>query len=252
MNCVEEGRRRVAAFFDLDSTLVAPPSLERRFFAMLRNRRAIPPKNYFLWLAHAVRLAPLGIASITHANKMHLRGVRVDRGGLLHAPVRPFLPDALARIAWHAARGHAIVLVTGTLAPLAHDVAVVLAMRLAARGTSASIGVCATRLEEIDGRWTGRIIGDAMIGEAKARVIRRLAADEGFDLANCYAYGDASSDRWMLGAVGCPAAVNPSPDLRRIAHLHEWPVLSWKEQNAESSRQAEYAAVASAKTGSLG
>jgi phosphoserine phosphatase len=106
-------------------------------------------------------------------------------------------------------------------------------------------------LEEGDGRWTGRIIGDAMIGEAKARAIRRLAAEEGFDLARCYAYGNATSDRWMLGAVGRPVAVNPSPDLRRIAHLHDWPVLLWNEKDAESSRKVEYASVASAKTESL-
>src|SRR4029077_10693445 len=41
---------RVAAFFDLDGTLILRPSLERRFFAELRQRRAIPMRNYFLWL----------------------------------------------------------------------------------------------------------------------------------------------------------------------------------------------------------
>jgi HAD superfamily hydrolase (TIGR01490 family) len=252
MKSAAEGRGCVAAFFDLDGTLVAAPSLERRFFATQRYRHAIPAKNYLLWLAHAVRLAPRGIATMAHANKMYLRGVRADCGDSPHAPVQPFSPDALARVAWHAARGHAIVLVTGTLAPLAHEVALALALRLAARGTPASIGVCATRLEEADGRWTGRIIGDAVFGEAKARAIRRLAGEEGFDLARCYAYGDTPSDRWMLGAVGWPAAVNPSQDLRRIAHLHDWPVLLWKEKATESRRKAEYAAVASAKTESLG
>jgi phosphoserine phosphatase len=66
-----------------------------------------------------------------------------------------------------------------------------------------------------------------MIGEAKGRAIRRMAAEQNFDLAQCYAYGDSTRDRWMLGAVGWPAAVNPSPDLRRVARLHDWPVLSW-------------------------
>jgi hypothetical protein len=55
---VEEKSGRVAAFFDLDGTLVALPSLERRFFRMLRYRRAIAAKNYWRWLAEAVRLAP--------------------------------------------------------------------------------------------------------------------------------------------------------------------------------------------------
>ena len=47
---IEEKSGRVAAFFDLDGTLVALPSLERSFFRMLRCRAAIPAKNYFLWL----------------------------------------------------------------------------------------------------------------------------------------------------------------------------------------------------------
>jgi HAD superfamily phosphoserine phosphatase-like hydrolase len=269
------GQGRVAAFFDLDGTLVARPSLERRFLGVLKYRHAIPPKNYFLWLAHAIRLAPRGIAAIAHANKMYLCGLRVDsapgsadtlvvgasgshatRGNLLGGtPLRPppplFLPQALERAAWHARRRHVIVLVTGTLAPLAHEVALSLALRLAARRTPASIGVCATRLEEANGRWTGQIIGDAMFGEAKGRAIRRVAAQQGFDLSRCYAYGDSAGDRWMLGAVGRPAAVNPSPDLDRIAHLQDWPVLSWKEQAAETCRKAEYLPVASAKTESL-
>src|SRR5258708_17456440 len=41
---------RVAAFFDLDGTLLARPSLERRFFFELRDQRAIPVGNYFFLL----------------------------------------------------------------------------------------------------------------------------------------------------------------------------------------------------------
>jgi HAD superfamily hydrolase (TIGR01490 family) len=264
MNGAAEGGGRVAAFFDVDGTLVAGPSLELRFLGALRNRRAIPAKNYFLWLAHAVRLAPHGIATVALGNKMYLRGVRVDCGGLAaqaclggqpdspHAPTPRFFPDALARMAWHAAQTHAIVLVTGTLAPLAHGVAVALALRMATRGIPASIGVCATRLEEAQDHWTGRILGDAMFGEAKARAIRRIGSAEGFDLTRSYAYGDIASDRWMLGAVGRPAAVNPSPDLGRIARLHDWPVLLWKKEAAANRHKSENAGAASVKTESLG
>jgi HAD superfamily phosphoserine phosphatase-like hydrolase len=238
--------------------------LERRFFWALRYRRAIPAKNYFLWVAHAVRLAPDGIATMAHANKMYLRGVRSDRGGVgaqarlggqansLKAPPPRFFSDALARVAWHVAQKHAIVLVSGTLAPLAHQVAVALALRMAARGISASIGVCATRLEQAQDTWTGRILGDAMFGEAKARAIRRIGAAEGFDLQHCYAYGDTASDRWMLAAVGRPAAVNPSPDLDRIARLHDWPVLLWNNKEVGKHREAGCARVPRAKTESLG
>jgi phosphoserine phosphatase len=241
---------RIAAFFDIDGTLLPAPSLERRFFATLRRTRAIPRTNYLRWLARAAQLALSGLTNITHANKMYLRQVPSALfsgpsgpgspacANVIHAQpalahpsptlIPSFLPDALSQAAWHASLGHAIVLVTGTLAPLAHRTAIALTLRLAARGIPASIAVCATRLQEIDGRCTGEISGEAMFGPAKARAIRRIAAEEGFDLPRCYAYADSSSDRWMLAAVGRPAVVNPAPDLKQVARLHDWPILYWQ------------------------
>jgi HAD superfamily hydrolase (TIGR01490 family) len=226
----------VAAFFDLDGTLIPGPSLERRFFADLRYRRTIPIGNYFLWLAKALKLAPRGIQTMRHANKMHLRGVRRDGSEFsdaeqINRAIPRFFPGAIEQVAWHAKQGHGIVLVSGTLAPLADEMALALVVRLAVRGIEASVGVCATRLEENEGRWTGRIIGDAMFGEAKARAVRRIAAEGGFDLSQCYAYGNCVNDRWMLEAVGRPTAVNPSRGMERLARRRGWPVLVWAEKS---------------------
>jgi len=258
-----EGKNRVAAFFDLDGTIFPLPSLEWRFAGRLREEGAFPLRNYFLWLGRAVRLGGHGLVRMSGANKMYLRDVAVTWGadvfadaatdvsaitaaasmltgaqsllgsGLTGVSVLPrFFPGALDRLARHAAQGHTIVLVTGTLEPLAKHAALALTLRLLIRDITASVGVCATRLEEIDGRWSGRITGEAMLGEAKARAVQRIAACSGFDLARCYAYGNATDDRWMLGAVGRPAAVNPSRELERIARLRNWPILRWKEKES--------------------
>jgi phosphoserine phosphatase len=263
-----EGKHRVAAFFDLDGTIFPLPSLERRFAGRLRDEGAIPLRNYFLWLGRAVRLGGHGLVRMSGANKMYLRDVAVRWGadvfadaatdvraltevaasmltgaqsllgsGLTGVSALPrFFPGALDRLTRHAAQEHTIVIVTGTLEPLAKHAALALTLRLLIRDIPASVGVCATRLEEIDGRWSGRIIGEAMLGEAKARAVQRIAACSGFDLARCYAYGNATDDRWMLAAVGRPAAVNPSRELERIARLRNWPILSWEER--ESRRAA--------------
>ena len=246
----QEANGRIAAFFDLDGTLIARPSLELRFFANLRQRHAIPMGSYFLWLARAVWLAPQGIQMMRHANKMYLRRVNVrdfpeghQRQGQPGLAVPRFLPEAVEQVAWHARQGHAIVLVSGTLAPLAREMALALVVRLAVRGIAASVAVCATRLEESGGRWTGRIAGDAMFGEAKGRTVREMAAEKGFDLAQCYAYGDSVGDRWMLEAVGRPAAVNASWRLETLALRKSWPVLTWatekKPKQNSSSTQGE-------------
>jgi alcohol-forming fatty acyl-CoA reductase len=226
----------IAAFFDLDGTLVAGPSLEWRFFAELRRRRAIATKNYFLWLREAARLAPQGLGMLQHVNKMYLRGVRADSaemrifaGAPAMAPPR-FLAVGVKRVAWHAAQGHTIVLVSGTLAPLARGAAAALAVKLTLRGLSGSIEVCATALEELGGRWTGRISGPAMFGEAKAKMVRRFAHEHGLTLERCYAYANSMNDLQMLQAVGRPIVVNPSQELHRFARQQGWPIFCWRER----------------------
>ncbi|HTQ61818.1 MAG TPA: HAD-IB family hydrolase [Candidatus Solibacter sp.] len=231
---VDEKSGGVAAFFDLDGTLLGPPSMEKRFYSLLRYRRVIGIRNGWWWMAESARLAPRGINQILHANKMYLRGVCVSEQS--PANTAPFLAEAMERVAWHVQGGHSIVIVSGTLEALAEKAARGLESGLLGRGWATRIGVCATRLEEAGDRWTGRIVGEAMFGEAKARAIKRIAAEMDLDLERCFAYGDSASDRWMLEAVGKPAAVNPSHDLARIARRNDWPILCWEEKKDSTQR----------------
>jgi HAD superfamily hydrolase (TIGR01490 family) len=267
---LEKKSEGVAAFFDLDGTLVALPSVERRYFRMLRYRRGIPARNYFLWLKEALRLMPRGINAILQGDKMHLHGLQVsddcgEGDGVISSwhkdghqaegqasapprrnprlPVPSFFAPAIEAVAWHARKGHEIVLISGTLEPLAREAARALQMELAARGIAVTIRVIATRLEEVDGRWTGRILGETMFGKAKARAAKRLAEELRLDLGRCYAYGDGLHDRWLMEAVGLPTAVNPSRELAKIARTRGWPVLNWEgeeslTQSAQRSRRA--------------
>jgi phosphoserine phosphatase len=248
---------RVAAFFDLDGTLLPPPSLEHRFFQMLRYRREIPAMNYLLWLREALKLLPRGISAVIHANKMYLRGVQsFDERGAENCgnspwhkgghqaegrpstppkhnprwPVPRFFEDGVERVAWHATQGHTIVIVSGTLEQVASAAALALMLRLAVSGTAASVAVCATKLEEAGGRWTGRILGEAMFGEAKSRTVRAVAEEMRLDLSQSWAYGDSAHDRWMLASVGNPIAVNPTARLSRIARKRGWPLLRWRAE----------------------
>jgi HAD superfamily phosphoserine phosphatase-like hydrolase len=220
----EKDAARVSAFFDIDGTLLPLPSLERRFLAELRHERLIPVGNYLRWLTATVRLAPRGILHAIHGNKAHLRNVPVRA---LSFRQLNFFPAAIRRVAWHASQGHSVILVSGTLDFLARQTALALTLRLAMRGVTAKIGVCATQAERIGVRYTGKIIGSANFAEQKVIAMRRVACESGLELARCYAYSDSAHDRWMLGAVGRPAAVNPSPELRRIAMLRHWPIFDW-------------------------
>jgi len=235
-----EHGRNIAAFFDLDGTLVALPSLERRFFLMLQYRRAIAAKNYWRWLIEAVRLLPHGLSAVLDRNKMYLQGIATERlgeGGL--KPAFTFIGDALRRAAWHARQGHAIVIVSGTLEPLAKLAAEAIEGKLLGRGVLPVIRVRATRLEEMDGRWTGRVLGEPMFGEAKARAAKRLAEEMRLDLGRCYSYGDSLNDRWLMEAVGRPVAVNPSNDLATVARRHGWPVENWEGEENLTERRTD-------------
>ncbi len=87
-------------------------------------------------------------------------------------------------------------------------------------------GIIATRMRLADGRYTGELEFYAY-GEAKASRMRELAAERGYDLADCFAYSDSATDLPMLEAVGHPHAVNPDRELRRVARERGWPVLAF-------------------------
>ena len=230
MSEIDKSARNIAAFFDVDGVLLPQPSLETRLFRSLRERRILGLRNYFYWLAESLRLVFQGPQRILHANKAYLRGIAaadaiasarfVEKSDL-------FFEEAIERVTWHAQQGHRIVLVTGTLEPLALQVAAVLRSALRKVSVDAVVHVCATRLAEQNGRWSGRIEGEAVFGKEKARVIQGLAARLRLNLAGCFAYGDSANDRWMLALVGHAFAVNPNDELLRIARLSGWPVIHW-------------------------
>jgi HAD superfamily hydrolase (TIGR01490 family) len=228
-----------ATFFDIDGTLLARPSLERRFFWELQRRGKIPARNYLPWLAETIRLGlhdPRQLRAVAQTNKNYLRGVRADiplASGADHGSALPeswlpeFFPAAIQRVWWHALRGDAIVLVSGTLAPLAEIVQFALQRELLWRGVESKIFVSATQLEIVDGYWTGRVAGAAIFGEEKALAVKEFAGVQNISLARCSAYGDSSMDRSMLAAVGHAFAVNPTRRLQRIARQCGWQILHW-------------------------
>jgi HAD superfamily hydrolase (TIGR01490 family) len=248
---IDKSARNIAAFFDVDGVLVPRPSLEMRLFRSLRERRILELRNYFYWLAESLRLVSQGPQRILHANKAYLRGIvaanAIASAGFLENSDVLF-EEAIKRVTRHAQQGHRIVLVTGTLEPLALQIAAILRSALRTASVDTAVHVCATRLTEEAGRWSGRIEGEAVFGKEKARMIEKLAADLQLDLAECFAYGDSASDRWMLALVGHAFAVNPSDKLLRIARLSGWPVIHWsaavsrdRQNTPDYSEQAERA-----------
>jgi HAD superfamily phosphoserine phosphatase-like hydrolase len=237
MSGAEGQERRVAAFFDIDGTLVPAPSLERRLFRELRRSGAIPWTSYVRWGAESVRLLTRGLTAIAQENKSYLRGLRQEQ--ILEATEAvSFFEEGVARVEWHARRGHEIVLVSGMVMPLARMVAMALECELEARGVERDVLVSATRLEERCEIFTGRVLGEVNYGEAKRRAMDVLGRAMQINLRESHAYGNSLLDRPMLFAVGHGHAVNPGRELADTANLRDWAIWHWHQQKKFSSENS--------------
>jgi HAD superfamily hydrolase (TIGR01490 family) len=120
----------------------------------------------------------------------------------------------LACVLEHQTRGHAIALVSGSLAllltPLKQDLG--------------ADWLIATELQRDNGRFTGEIAGVHPRGPNKLWLLQELSRTHGFDLSQSYAYGDHIQDSYLLHSIGYPVAVNPSWRLKLQARKHRWPI----------------------------
>ncbi|HXH66779.1 MAG TPA: HAD-IB family phosphatase [Candidatus Limnocylindrales bacterium] len=234
MSGMGEQKRGVAAFFDIDGTLVPKPSLERRLFRELRRTKAIAWTNYARWGTESMRLLPRGLTAISQGNKSYLSGLREEQILDAAEPIT-FFEEGVARVEWHARRGDEIVLVSGMVKPLARIVAMALECELEARGLERNVLVSATRLEERSGLLTGHVLGEANYGEAKRSAMEVLARAMQINLRESHAYGNSLLDRPMLDAVGHGHAVNPGRELADTANLRDWAIWHWHHEKKFAS-----------------
>jgi len=226
---------REAAFFDLDKTVIAKSStlaFGRPFFrGGLINRRAV------LKGAYAQFVFSLAGADADQMERMRSQITAMTTGWdveAVHDIVRETLHDLIQPLVYaeaadlieeHRAAGREIVIVSTSGADMVEPIGEMLGVDR----------VVATRMVTRDGRYTGEIDFYAY-GENKAVAVRQVAAEMGYDLADCWAYSDSATDLPMLEAVGHPTAVNPDRGLRKAAGERGWPVLTFSRPVALRSR----------------
>ncbi|MCV2490409.1 HAD-IB family hydrolase [Geodermatophilus sp. YIM 151500] len=218
-----------AAFFDVDNTMMMGASLF--WFARgLAARKYFSTRDLsrFVW-----QQAKFRIAGNESADDMHT----IRENALAFVAGRPvdeivqaseeIYDELMADRIWsgtralaqrHLAAGQRVWLVTATPVELAG----IIAHRL---GLTGALGTVA---EVVDGRYTGRLVGELMHGEAKAEAVRALAEREGLDLSRCTAYSDSANDLPMLTLTGTAVAVNPDTELRAVARSRGWVVRDFR------------------------
>lgn len=77
--------------------------------------------------------------------------------------------------------------------------------------------VAANELEIVDGRLTGRVVGEIVDRPGKAVALARFAREAGVPLEQCVAVGDGANDIDMLTTAGLGIAFNAKPALREVA-----------------------------------
>ncbi len=213
--------------FDLDNTLLAGDSdYEWGQFLIAKNavdRDHHEARNHafyedykagrldmFAYLAFALR--PLATHSRAQLDAWHAE--------FLDTRIRPMIPQAARDLVdKHLNEADLVAIITATnnfvTGPIAREFGIA--------------HLIATDAEEIDGRFTGEVVGTPCFREGKIVRLEQFLEARGTRLdclTNSWFYSDSHNDLPLLEKVRHPVAVDPDPTLRAHAQKHGWPVIS--------------------------
>lgn len=240
------GQPRIAAFFDIDNTIIRGASafhlgreLYRRDFFRLRD--------LITFGIHQARYLAFG-ENLNQIDDVQQRGLAIMQGHSVAEIVAigeevydqvlalRIYPGTQALLDEHLASGHEVWLISAT--PV--EIGSLIARHLGATGALGTVA------EHRDGLYTGRLVGSLLHGQAKGAAVRHLAAERGIDLEQSFAYGDSLNDLALLQSVGNPCAINPDRRLRNFAAEAHWPTRDFRQRKVLNKRNVQRASLAGA------
>ena len=242
---------KAAAFFDLDKTLLAKSSTLA--YAKPLYQSGMLTRQDLLRSAYAQSVYLVAGANDSQMEQMRhymselVKGWNVDQVKAiaveaLGSVIEPIVySEALTLFDEHRNAGRDVIVISSSGTEIIEPICAML-------GADKAIG---TQVAIEDGVYTGEVLFYAY-GEGKAQAMTALAADEGYDMSECYAYSDSITDLPMLEVVGHPFATNPDKALRAVAKDRVWPVLDFKkpvamaEHDSQTRSRAAIGAAASA------
>jgi XTP/dITP diphosphohydrolase len=128
-------------------------------------------------------------------------------------------PQALQRIKEHQQAGEVVMIVSASFEPIVEEVS---------REIGAEAYIC-TRMEIVDGIYTGEALSDPPEGEQKLIQFKNWAnstyGEGNWQLS--YAYGDHFSDIALMQLASHPVAVDPDRRLERHAQENGCKIVAW-------------------------
>jgi HAD superfamily hydrolase (TIGR01490 family) len=241
-----------AAFFDVDNTIMQGASifhlargLHRRQFFTTRDILGAAWKQAYFRFAGVED--PEHVAEARASALAFIKGHPVSE---LEELSEEIFDEAMAHRIWpgtralaqlHLDQGQRVWLVTA--API--EIARIIARRLGLTGALGTVS------EQVDGVYTGRLVGDMLHGPAKAEAVSALAEREGLDLSRCSAYSDSYNDLPMLSLVGDPCVINPDNRLREHARAQGWRIRDYRTGRKAARAGLMSAGLAGAATGGV-
>lgn len=222
------------AVFDVDGTLIAGKSTEKRFIAWLLQHGHLRAPQVAAMVWHVPRRFPLYGRHVFRKNKAYLAGLSeadvADQAARFVSalPEADWIGPALQELRGHRERGEVVVLMSGTLQPIIDA--------LAARvGADQAIG---TACHAEDGRYTGKPPLRHPFYHAKAELLETVLGTHGATPREVVAYADSSFDIPLLERVGEPVAVGPDRRLAAWARARNCRVLEYRQALREDSTGA--------------
>ncbi len=224
---VLDPRRHVAAF-DLENTLIASNVVES--YSWLATRR-LDRNERLRYVVQTLSEAP-GLLRMDRRDRTDflrhfyrryahapVEQIEHDARAMLHELIlAKSFPAGLRRVRLHREAGHRTILITGALDFNVEGLRPLFDEIIAAEMSTLD-----------DGTLSGEMITVPPTGEARAQLLSDYCDAEGFELAECVAYADSSSDLPLFEAVGFPVAVNPETRLAAIARKRGWLVEHWSK-----------------------
>lgn len=216
---------RRAAFFDLDKTLVRANTGTMYVRWRVREREmGMRELVTASWWSLQYMLGVLDAERMVHAALTTLVGkeeaaFRDDCARWVKGEVLSHITDAAKReLAARRDEGYVCALLTSTSPYVADPVADHLGVE----------HVLCSRLEVVDGRFTGALDSPLCFGHGKVGVARTWAEEHGIDVSRSVFYTDSVTDLPMLEKVGEARVINPDPRLERVARKRGWAIDSWR------------------------
>jgi len=216
------------AIFDIDNTLVN--GFTEELFIRYVVRKGYLPKTIFfrlfLWfLAYKIGFN-VNIVNIRNDCFLLFKGKAVSDlkplfEDYFNSEIKPrIFCEAVAIINKHITDGREVIMVSASLEPIVAEISCFLGIK----------NFVATKLEVVDGVYTGKMFGNPIYGANKVDAVKMIVNNASdLTLRGSYAYSDHISDLLLLESVDNAVVVNPERKFSKVAVQNGWTVINFNK-----------------------